>query len=252
LKNKNKGNILDNPALSGGIETYVRLVYLFTVIITALMLLLCYLYLSIRKARKQEQLSHDFSSLVIEGLETERRRISRELHDSILPQLYGRAVSSQIRSICIDLMPPDFTCLSLKDALVQHCAQFSRRTCSEASGAVIECACFLEEEIDFTLLNAENQLHIFRMVQEAFNNIEKHSKANRASLTVRRLSENILICISDDGTGLNNVNEGLGMRSIRQRAAIIGAKVDFISEDENGLMVRIELPVPSSIPAKPE
>ena len=233
---------METQVLPDGIEPYIRLVILFTIIITALMLLLCYLYLSIRKARKQEQLSHDFSNLVIEGLETERRRISRELHDTILPQLHGRAVSGQIRSICVNLMPPDFTCLSLKDALAHFCMQFSKR-----SG--IQCACFIEETLDFSFFCAEDQLHVFRMVQESFNNIEKHSKANSASLSVRYNpaggADHILICVSDDGVGLINRNtEGLGMRSIRQRAAILGANIDFINETGNGLMVRVELLVP--------
>ena len=243
---------METPALSGGIESYIRLVMLFSVFVTALMILLCYLYLSIRKARKQEQLSYDFSGMVIDGLETERRRISRELHDAVLPQLYGRAVSDQIRSICTNLMPPDFSCLSLKDALAQYCVQFSGRT-------KIQCAFFIEDNIDFSPYSAEDQLHIFRMIQESFNNIEKHSKADRASLTIRRClsgsSGNILICVSDDGVGLSGITysetsgtvsgkatgEGLGMRSIRQRAVIIGAKLDFISETGNGLMVRIDL-----------
>ena len=41
---------------------------------------------------------------------------------------------------------------------------------------------------------------------------------------------------------MNESNEGLGIKSIRQRAAIIGAKLDFVSESGNGLMVRIEIP----------
>ena len=229
---------LDNPAISGGIESYIRLVLLFTIFITALMLLICYLYLVVRKTRKQEQMSYDFSYLMIEGLETERRRISRELHDSILPQVQESALSEQIRSICIDLMPPDFSCLSLKDALVQLCFNFSGR-------CKIECACRIEEDLDFSILNTENQLHLFRMVQEAFNNIEKHSGADRASLAVRyNTAGNVLICVSDDGAGLKNKTEGLGMRSIRQRAVIIGAVVNFINEPENGLMIRIEVTPP--------
>jgi len=227
---------LDNPAISGGIESYIRLVLLFTFFITVLMLLICYLYLAIRKTREQEQLSQDFSHLMIEGLEIERRRISRELHDTILPQVQESALSEQIRSICIDLMPPDFSCLSLKDALWQLNMQFIKRT-------GIMCACSIQDDLDFSLLNTENQLHLYRMVQEAFNNIEKHSKADRASLTARyNPAGNILICVSDDGAGLQKKKEGLGMRGIRQRAAIIGASVNFISEPENGLMVRIEIP----------
>jgi len=229
--------MLESSTLSGGIETYILLVWLYFCFNTILILLLCYLYLSMRKAQEQEKLSREFSYLMIEGLETERRRISRELHDTILPRINGTSVQNQIRSICIDLMPPDFVCLDLKDAFAMLCSRIKDRT-------GIECACMIEENLDFSPFCAENQLHIYRMVQESFNNIEKHSKAEQAFLVVRSSSDNILICVSDDGIGLKkkqSPEEGLGMRSIRQRAAIIGAKVDFISEDGNGLMVRIEL-----------
>jgi len=240
----------------GGIESYIRLVWLFTVFITVLMLLLCYLYISMRKAREQEQLSREFSQLIIEGLETERRRISRELHDTILPNVKDENLSNQIRSICVDLMPPDFSCLSFKDVIVRHYAQFSART-------GIECVCSIEEDLDLSFISTENQLHLFRMIQESFNNIEKHSESKRACLVVRRNSnsvhsgahsaakfsaqDSVLICVSDEGVGLKTQSggEGLGIRSLRQRAAIIGAKLDFISESGNGLMVRIELPTPA-------
>ncbi|MCL2809543.1 MAG: histidine kinase [Treponema sp.] len=236
----------ENPALFGGIDTYIRLIYLFTILITALMLLLCYLYFSIKKARKHEQLSHEFSNLVIEGLETERRRVSRELHDTILPQLHGSAVSDQIRSICVDLMPPDFSCLSLKDALTLLCVKFSERTGIQFSVSM-EGNLPSAKPPDFSKINAENQLHIYRMVQESLNNIEKHSGAKKAFLTVRDTSGNIIICVSDDGVGLGDKKgEGLGMRSIRQRAGIIGADVNFISEAENGLLIKIEIPHPSN------
>ena len=224
-----------------GVEIYVRLVWLFVFIISFLAMLLCYLFLSMRKAREQELLSHTFSKLMIECLEIERRRISRELHDIVLPLVKEAYVSDLIRSICTNLMPPDFKRLSLKDSFAQLCAQFS-------GSKNIECACSIEENADFSFLNAENKLHLFRMVQESFNNIEKHSGAKHASLVVRNItrtnSENLLVCVCDDGVGLKNItlsNEGLGMRSIRQRAAIIGASLDFISESGNGLMVRIEV-----------
>jgi len=70
-------------------------------------------------------------------------------------------------------------------------------------------------------------------------------------LVVRHSNENILICVSDDGEGLCGIplsadgipsGAGLGIKSMRQRADILGAKLDFISESGNGLMVRIELP----------
>ena len=241
-----------NAAVSEGIEFYVRLVWLLALAITVLILLQCYLFINMRKARKKESRSRELSHMAIEGLETERRRISRELHDTILPQVHDISLSNQIRAICTYLMPPDFSCLLLKDALAQLCSQVTSR-----SG--IECFCSIEKNIDFSPLCAENQLHIYRMVQESFNNIEKHSGAKRASLVIRRSSQgtapdSILICVSDDGEGIKNgkTRESLGIRSIRQRASILGAKIDFISESGNGLMVRIELPLfPAGVTAEP-
>jgi len=244
---------VENAAMSGGIESYIRLVWLFTVFITVLMLLLCYLYMAVRKAKEQEMLSREFSNLMIEGLETERSRISRELHDSVLPLVregHGSnetQVSDLIRSICINLMPPDFTRLSLKDSLALLCAQFSKKS-------NFEYVCSIDENLDFSGITAENQLHIYRMIQEAFNNIYKHSKSKKAVLTVRRDFKgsilNLVICVCDEGIGIQNLhanNEGLGIKSIRQRAEIIGASVDFISENANGLMVKIELPLPITL-----
>jgi len=231
---------------NGSIEMYIRLLWLFVLLITFLMLLLCYLYLSMKKTREREYMSFKFSSLAIEGLEIERRRVSRELHDVVLPLVRDTEVSNLLRSICADLMPPDFTRLSLRDSLAQLCVKFSQRT-------GIDCLFSIEDDLDFAFLSVRNQLHLYRVVQESLTNIGKHSKTSRASLVARRLSrgvsnpaaENILICVSDEGTGIKNADksdEGLGMKSIRQRAAIIGAKLDFISESGNGLMVRLVIP----------
>jgi two-component system nitrate/nitrite sensor histidine kinase NarX len=99
------------------------------------------------------------------------------------------------------------------------------------------------------------------MVQEALTNIEKHSGAGRVVLVARRqtslpgsagtgASAGILVCVSDDGAGLKpegppKESASLGMRIMRERAAAIGARLDFVSESGNGLMVRIELPPPA-------
>ncbi|MCL2444323.1 MAG: histidine kinase [Treponema sp.] len=221
-----------------GLEFYIRLVWLFVIVITILLLILSCLFLAMRRSIERESKSRVFSHLVIEGMETERRRISRELHDNIIPQVYGLEVCDQIRSICMELMPPDFSRLSLKDSLANLCEEFSKRT-------DIECAYSIDQDLVFTSINTENQLHIYRIVQEAFMNIEKHSKAQKAALVARRNKRDsldyIVICVSDDGVGMTSTTEGLGMKSIKQRAAIIGAKLDFISESSNGLMVALEI-----------
>jgi two-component system, NarL family, sensor kinase len=228
---------------------YFQLLFFLCVLIISIVLALWALYSRFEKAVIKERQSLAFSHLTIEGLEAERRRVSRELHDTVLPLVKDAQVSALIRSICVELMPPDFARLSLNDSLAGLCVQFTKR-----SG--IECACSIEDGLSFSAYSPERQLHIYRMVQESFTNIEKHSKAGRAALVVRHSDENILICVSDDGDGLQSktslrgiplsadgIPSGaeLGIKSMRQRADILGAKLNFISESGNGLMVRIEL-----------
>ena len=238
------------------LEMYIRLVWLFVLVITILMLFICYLYLSMRRALQREQTSLAFSHMAIEGLETERRRIFRELHDTVLPLVRDREVSGLIRTICMELAPPDFSQLALKDSFSDLCDKFIKKT-------GIDCVCSIEDELDFAVLSAETQLHLYRIVQEAFTNIEKHSGAKKAALVARShnsgTSEKILICVSDDGAGMQNKKglqfnipgrpldkntSGLGLRSMMQRSEIIGAKLGFVSESGNGLMVRIEIASP--------
>jgi signal transduction histidine kinase len=210
------------------------------------MLSLGYLLIAKRRAMDQESKSREYSHLAIEAPEAERRRVSRELHDDILPQIQDRALADKIRSICHELMPPDFTRLSLKASLADLSLQFTEKT-------DVKCVLFIEETLNFSAIDVDSQLQIFRIAQEAFTNIAKHSGTDKAVFTARQAgpSENILICISDEGRGLQSnpglteeSGEGIGMKSMRQRADMIGAKMDFINED--GLTVRLEIPIKDS------
>jgi signal transduction histidine kinase len=255
-------------------EVHFRLLWLFVIIMFFLVVLICYLYLAMRRAQEREAQNFTFSRLMIAGQEAERRRISSELHDTVLPELRrftgtggGAAneqtiirqqeiVTTRIREICSELMPPDFSRLSLRDSLAGLCSAFSKQT-------GIACLPAMEEDLDFSGMRAENQLHLYRMVQEVFTNIEKHAKASRVVLVARRQRKNegysktrgMLICISDDGPGLPpggapSGGGGLGMRSMQWRAAFLGAHLDFISDSGNGLMVRIDGPLPPPPPPR--
>nr|AGS53841.1 sensory box histidine kinase [uncultured bacterium contig00054] len=227
---------------------YSRLIWVFVIVFTALMPLICLLLLVKRSVEEEEYQSRVFSNQVIEGMETERQRIVLELHDMVLPLVNDAAVSERIRSICNELIPPDFARLSLSDSLRSLCAQFTKRT-------GIECVCSIEESLDFSFLGAEKQLHLYRIVQEALTNIKKHSGAEKAVVIARQSDQgngNILICVSDDGRGLTqdaqdganrqpSAAEGIGMKTMKQRAAIVGADLQFIGEEGNGLTVRVEI-----------
>ena len=204
---------------------FISFFWIFILLITVLMLFLCYIYIVMRRSLERENESLTFSYQAIIGIETERHRISRELHDLVLPLIRDGEVSDLIRGICMELTPPDFSRLSIKEALADLCLKFIQR-----SG--INCSYSIEEDLNFTSLSAENQLHLYRMVQESLNNIQKHSQAKEAVLVARHYirgsRESILVCVSDDGIGLSGIpeerSEKLGMRSLRQRSVIMGAQ----------------------------
>jgi signal transduction histidine kinase len=97
-------------------------------------------------------------------------------------------------------------------------------------------------------LNDEKQLQIFRIVQEALTNVEKHAKAKEA-IVVLRTSPNgdIFIGISDDGKGFNTdgePNEGgrhFGIRGMKERAALLGGTLEIKSERGEGTFVRLKI-----------
>jgi two-component system NarL family sensor kinase len=223
-------------------ESYFRLLWLLVLFVSVLISFLCYLYLAMRKARQKESESMESFSLVLKGQEEERQRIAAELHDTVLPNLKDNTVSSRVREICSSLMPPDFSRFNLKDSLVSLGDSFVKRT-------GINCIVEIADNLDFSFLNGERQLQLYRIVQEAFNNVEKHSRAAQAMLVARNSGadpSSLLLSVSDDGIGLKDAGKsGFGMRIMRQRAALVGAKIDFISEEKNGCMVCIEIPLPS-------
>jgi two-component system NarL family sensor kinase len=231
-------------------ESYFRLLWLLVLFVSILITFLCYLYLAMRKARQKESESMASFSLVLEGQEAERQRVAAELHDTVLPNLKDNAVAARVREICGHLMPPDFNRFNLKDSLVSLCDSFVKQT-------GIKCIVEIAEDLDWTFLGAEQQLNLYRIVQEALNNVGKHSRATQSMLVVRKggtdLSsspkpfQSILLSVSDDGVGLKNLrgsagdDGGFGMRIMRQRAALLGAHIDFISEEGNGCMVCVEI-----------
>jgi two-component system NarL family sensor kinase len=224
------------------LDAWSRLTWAFSFLVVVVPVLLVLLYLRIRRAEKREIETLVISEEAIAVQEAERLRIYMELHDDILPSLTDRAVAARLREICAGLMPPDFSRLPLSDLLISLCTGFARKT-------GIACDYDVRTDIDASLLDAGCRLHVYRIAQEAFNNITKHSGASRATFTADcRNGEDgpsVLLYISDEGVGLTPESagsRGMGMSAMRQRAAIIGARLDFIDQKGGGSVVRLEIP----------
>ena len=91
---------------------------------------------------------------------------------------------------------------------------------------------------------------LYALVQEALTNIEKHAGASLAIAVLRneRQGAALLLCVSDDGRGFPEGRPpeaagGLGMRTMRRRAAALNGTLDFVNDPDHGLMARLAVPL---------
>lgn len=103
------------------------------------------------------------------------------------------------------------------------------------------------DECGETALSDEKSIILLRMIQEIINNIVKHAGAGKISVMLSGFDGWVSILISDDGRGfdpsmLNNPNfRGIGIRNILKRAALIGARIQFVSAENKGTTVLIDV-----------
>ena len=198
---------------------------------------------------------------LVEAEEAERRRVARELHDNvgqslsalslnldialshaIVPDVRARLQDSMklvegtlqaIESVMADLRPPLLEEYGLGAALERHAEVFSRRT-----GIVVAFEDGAKERA--RSLRLEAAVALFRIAQEALNNVAKHAGAKRVrmSLSVRGLDA--VISIIDDGCGFDvgaARPDRWGMRTMRERAEAAGGRIDIFSAAGKGTSV---------------
>ena len=259
----------DNQAerFAGG--AYLRLLVVFIVFIALTALLIWFLYKALVRSVRREAEGAVFTRAVILAQEDLRAGLSRELHDTIAQdlrylslemdkigrtaektareELCAQAASMQsalirkVRDICDFLVPPDFRFQGLPDALRRLCFDFGKRT-------GIDCRIDIAENTNVDFLNEEKQLQIFRIVQEALANVEKHAEAKEAIVILRGDTDGTIAAgVSDDGKGFDPSPDArsygghLGIRGMRERAALLGGALEIKSEPGEGTMVRLHI-----------
>jgi signal transduction histidine kinase len=253
----------DSTVLLWDPERYIYLIWLFVLVVTVLMLSLCYLFIAKRRAEERESQSMAFSRETVMAQEQERQRISRELHDTVIQDLRGVSLGierisrtndekerekiceettgiqssliKRLRDMCNYLVPPDFRLQGISDAIRRLCLDFGERT-------GINCRAEITRTPILDTMNMEKQLQIFRIVQEALTNVEKHAQAKNAIVVLQTLGAEIHVGISDDGKGFDPSKNSMGIRSMKSRAAILGGTLEISSEHGEGTLVRLRVP----------
>ncbi|MEI8306355.1 MAG: GAF domain-containing protein [Chloroflexales bacterium] len=198
----------------------------------------------------------------------ERNRLARELHDSVSQQLFSMTLTAQaaraqveknpqraaaqlerlqetataalaeMRALIFQLRPPALRDQGLAAALQQHAQALSRR-----EGLAIALSVVGDDRMARGL-----EQPLFRIVQEALNNVVKHADARTVTVSLEFGSERVLVRVADDGHGFDpqatpsGQGRHLGMISMRERATEIGGTMELRSRIGGGTEVIVAVP----------
>lgn len=225
--------------------------------------------------RCSEQALHQLSSQLIVAQENERKRIANELHDGIGQRLSAIkfSVEDVLRNSGGSVKNPQFSRLQDVVEKIRDTIEEVRRTSMDLRPSILDdlglmatinwfCREFgmmfpqieVIKDIDVMEKDIRDELKvvIFRIMQEAFHNIAKHAAAGRVEIELRHEAEALMLRVYDNGCGFimsaDVVNgPSLGLKSMRERAELMGGRFDVTSLP--GLGTRITVIWPGIQPA---
>jgi two-component system CheB/CheR fusion protein len=206
--------------------------------------------------------------LLVSTQEDERRRIARDLHDQLGQQLTAlrlrletirgrvgtddaaaaqveqtQAIALQIESdidfLARELRPVSLDDIGLKDTLAEYINSWAVHFDIPAE--------FHSTGLDQQRLSPEIETNLYRIAQEALNNIYKHAQATRVDVILERRDQHAVLIIEDDGVGFDpeakaNISHGIGLAGMRERAALIGGALEIESTPGEGTTLFARIP----------
>lgn len=228
--------------------------------------------LDVTDRRSNEEALRTISGRLIAAQEEERRRIARELHDSVGQQIAVIAMEVQqlqavenagSHSSRADQLFADVQKLSQS---IQAISRELHSSSLDYLGLVAAIDGFCQQlrrshnlEIDFASRNVPKglapdlSLAAFRITQEALHNVLKHSGQTRVQVNVEATATHLELTIRDQGVGFD-VNEamqgrGLGLVSMRERVFALKGQIVILSRQGEGTEIRVQLPIKFSTPS---
>jgi PAS domain S-box-containing protein len=217
--------------------------------------------------KESQKASRELSRKILNAQEQERQRVARDLHDSVnqllstaryrlggivaqrrekgakelqlLRNLIDKALT-EVRSISRNLRPSELDDLGLVAALRSLVGEFRERTGINARFSH-------EPPARPPQIPKEVELTIYRIAQEALNNVEKHSKAARVVLSLNCARDShVLLVVRDDGKGFvpeKRIGTGWGLQNITERAGLLKGVVKVESASRKGAKVSVRIPL---------
>jgi len=153
----------------------------------------------------------------------------REIVQSTLDKV--RALSSALHSVVLD---DD----GLEGALNVYLPGFERRTGIEVH---------YEKDGASQEMEPEVAVHLYRILQEALNNVARHSQSAHATVRLRFQESAVVLEVQDEGVGFQGFkpNRGMGLTSMRERAELLNGQIEFLENGGGGALVRLTVPLDS-------
>ncbi len=208
------------------------------------------------------------ASRVLSAQDEERQRIARDLHDNLGQQVTALrlmlqaalmdAVSTRVRDRLehaqktveqidrhLDFLANELRPASLDLGLTSAVEQFVKEW-SATFGIEAELRC---GALDQVCLPHDVETHVYRVMQEALNNVYKHAHARRAVVVFERRDSDLVLTVEDDGHGFDidarsrHHARGLGLIGMRERAQLAGGTLDIDSAPSGGTTIHLRVPI---------
>jgi predicted ATPase/signal transduction histidine kinase len=227
------------------------------------------LYKDIASAKQSIQ---NLSRKLIQTQESERQKISRDLHDNVAqlissakimgetlfdehPQVDPRLKNkthkicnrlqesiAAVRELSYDLRPPGLDRLGLVKSIYRYCDEFSNNL-----GLKVD---FLSVGLENVHLDPTVEINLYRIVQEALNNVKKHAHASNVMVRLLTSFPNLILRIKDDGLGFDTEEKKalaikekrMGLISMEERVLLLRGNIQIKSVPKEGTMVVVEIP----------
>ena len=141
----------------------------------------------------------------------------------------------KVRSLSHALHPVVLDEAGLESALDAYLPTFEKQTGIEVG---------YEKTGEGKELDRELSIHLYRVMQEALNNVARHSNSKSAAVRLRFLPASVVLEVQDEGIGFQErVTQGLGLISMRERAELVNGTIEFTQGDKGGVLVRVTVPL---------
>lgn len=245
------------------------LMWLFATIAVLLIGAVVFVVYATRQKRRRLQREMEFAKIradigrqltqqYIEGLESERQRMARELHDGVCNDLLaiqmninaGKPADStasmidtcreSVRRISHELMPPEFSYASLDEVVRFFIAKQAEANKGKISFVYDSSAI----DSNWSDVPDATSLEVYRIIQEGVGNAVKHSGATNIDLSLYLTKDKLEASINDNGTykqKISGTKKGIGLDSIRRRANAVGGSVTIEPSEPSGMTVKLTI-----------